>query len=61
MSSPGSGKTTTLLALINKIKAEMKIGVMEADIDAAVDAEIMAKCWGKNYSVAYRRDVSSRC
>lgn len=42
MSSPGSGKTTTLLALINKIKAEMKVGVMEADIDSAVDAETMA-------------------
>jgi len=42
MSSPGSGKTTTLLALINKIKDEMKVGIMEADIDSAVDAEIMA-------------------
>ncbi len=42
MSSPGSGKTTTLLALINKIKDEMKIGVMEADIDSAVDAQTMA-------------------
>lgn len=42
MSSPGSGKTTTLLALINKIKDEMKIGVMEADIDSAVDAETIA-------------------
>src|SRR5574344_2516816 len=39
MSSPGSGKTTMLVALINRIKAKLKVGVMEADIDATVDAE----------------------
>ncbi|GAA0790555.1 hydrogenase nickel incorporation protein HypB [Faecalicatena orotica] len=38
MSSPGSGKTTTLLALADKLK-KIKWGVMEADIDGAVDAE----------------------
>lgn len=38
MSSPGSGKTTTLIALINKLKAKFKIAVMEADIDSDVDA-----------------------
>ncbi len=38
MSSPGSGKTTTLIALINKLKAKYKIAVMEADIDSDVDA-----------------------
>lgn len=43
MSSPGSGKTTTLLALAEKLKNEMKIGVMEADIDSAVDAEAMTR------------------
>lgn len=43
MSSPGSGKTTTLLRTIEKLKDEMRIGVMEADIDSAVDAEIIAK------------------
>jgi hydrogenase nickel incorporation protein HypB len=41
MSSPGSGKTTLLSATINALKDEMKIGVMEADIDSAVDAERM--------------------
>lgn len=41
MSSPGSGKTTTLLALLDKLKKEMEIGVMEADIDSAVDAETL--------------------
>ena len=39
MSSPGSGKTTTVLRLIEKLRDEFKIGVMEADIDSAVDAE----------------------
>ena len=38
MSSPGSGKTTTLCRTINGLKDEMKIGVMEADIDSDVDA-----------------------
>lgn len=39
MASPGAGKTTTLLRLIHLLKDEMRIGVMEADIDATVDAE----------------------
>jgi hydrogenase nickel incorporation protein HypB len=39
MSSPGSGKTTMLVSLINLLKKKIKIGVMEADIDATVDAE----------------------
>ena len=38
MSSPGSGKTTTLIQLINKIKDKVRIAVMEADIDSDVDA-----------------------
>lgn len=43
MSSPGSGKTTTLLSLADKLKDKIKWGVMEADIDSAVDAEAMVK------------------
>ena len=39
MASPGSGKTTTLLRTIAELGDEYKIGVMEADIDASVDAE----------------------
>lgn len=39
MSSPGSGKTTTLLALIKELQGKLNMGVMEADIDSAVDAE----------------------
>ena len=42
MSSPGSGKTTTLLRTIENLRAEFRIGVMEADIDSAVDAETIA-------------------
>jgi hydrogenase nickel incorporation protein HypB len=42
MSSPGSGKTTTLLRTIEKLKDEMRIGVMEADIDSVVDAKTIA-------------------
>ncbi|MCQ2487542.1 MAG: hydrogenase nickel incorporation protein HypB [Clostridia bacterium] len=41
MASPGSGKTTTLLYIIKALKEKYKIGVMEADIDATVDAETM--------------------
>ena len=39
MASPGAGKTTLLCRTIEALKDEMKIGVMEADIDASVDAE----------------------
>lgn len=42
MSSPGSGKTTTLMATINQLKDKLKIGVMEADIDSDVDAYTIA-------------------
>ncbi|MCM0647829.1 hydrogenase nickel incorporation protein HypB [Clostridium swellfunianum] len=43
MSSPGSGKTTTLTKTINTLKNEMRIGVMEADIDSDVDAHTISK------------------
>ena len=42
MASPGAGKTTTLLRTIDALKSEYTIGVMEADIEASVDAEKMA-------------------
>ena len=42
MSSPGSGKTTTLLRTIEALKGHLNIGVMEADIDSDVDAEKIA-------------------
>lgn len=42
MSSPGSGKTTTLTRVIEALRDEMKIGVMEADIDSDVDAKTIA-------------------
>lgn len=42
MSSPGSGKTSTLTKTIAALKDEVRIGVMEADIDSAVDADTIA-------------------
>ena len=39
MASPGAGKTTTLVNIINKMKSKYKIAVMEADIDSLVDAK----------------------
>lgn len=39
MSSPGSGKTTTLIKTINLIKDKLRVAVMEADIDSDVDAK----------------------
>ena len=47
MSSPGSGKTTTLTRLIELLKADLKIGVMEADIDSDVDAKTIAATGAK--------------
>lgn len=42
MSAPGSGKTSTLLALIPLLREKLNLAVMEADIDSAVDAEAIA-------------------
>ena len=47
MSSPGSGKTTTLTRLIAALKNDLKIGVMEADIDSDVDALTIAATGAK--------------
>ena len=47
MSSPGSGKTTTLKATIAALKDEFRIGVMEADIDSDVDAAVIEKTGAK--------------
>ncbi|MBD5501259.1 MAG: hydrogenase nickel incorporation protein HypB [Lachnospiraceae bacterium] len=43
MSSPGSGKTSTLIHTVNTLSKEFRIGVMEADIDSDVDARTIAK------------------
>lgn len=42
MSSPGSGKTTTVVRTIEMLKAEMRIGVLEADVDSDVDARTVS-------------------
>ena len=43
MSSPGSGKTTTLTRLIERLKDDLAIGIMEADIDSDVDAGTISR------------------
>ena len=42
MSSPGSGKTTTVVKTIEQLKSEMSIGVIEADVDSDVDARTVS-------------------
>ncbi len=47
MSSPGSGKTTTLVSTIKALKSELKIGVIEADVDSDVDARTVQEAGAK--------------
>ncbi len=47
MSSPGAGKTTTLMRIIEALKDTFKIGVMEADIDSDVDAQTISESGAK--------------
>lgn len=47
MSSPGAGKTTTLVRTIEALKDELSIGVVEADIDSAVDADTISRTGAK--------------
>lgn len=47
MSSPGSGKTTTLMKTIEALRDQLKIGVMEADIDSDVDARTISQSGAK--------------
>ena len=42
MSSPGSGKTTTLVTLINRLKDRLNIGEMDVDIESSLDAQKVA-------------------
>jgi hydrogenase nickel incorporation protein HypB len=51
MSSPGSGKTTTLVRTIEALKDEMKIGVVEADIDSDVDAHTVSRAGAKTIQI----------
>lgn len=46
MSSPGSGKTTTISAVINKLKDRYKIAVLDVDIESDLDAKTVAKNTG---------------
>ena len=51
MSSPGAGKTTTLVRTISDLKSEMRIGIMEADIDSTVDAQTVADAGAKSIQI----------
>lgn len=51
MASPGAGKTTLLLGTLKRMIEEYKIGIMEADIDASVDAEKMADAGARSIQV----------
>ena len=46
MSSPGSGKTTLLVNLINRLKKNVRVGVIEADMDAVVDTKTIQEKTG---------------
>ena len=48
MSSPGSGKTTTLVRTVEQLKDKINIGIMEADVDSDVDAKTMANAGVKS-------------
>ena len=51
MSSPGAGKTTTLARTIGDMKDELRIGIMEADIDSTVDAEAVAAAGARSIQI----------
>ncbi len=51
MSSPGAGKTTTLVRTINMLKDEFKIGIMEADIDSDVDAKTISEAGARTIQI----------
>ena len=45
MASPGAGKTSTVLATIDRLRADLKIAVMEADLDSTVDFATWMPPW----------------
>ena len=51
MSSPGSGKTSTLLSLAKALEGRVRMGVMEADIDSSVDAQTMLEAGVKTIQI----------
>ena len=51
MSSPGSGKTSTLLSLAKALQGRVRMGVMEADIDSSVDAQAMLEAGVKTIQI----------
>ena len=60
MSSPGSGKTTTLIRTINLLKDKIRVAVMEADIDSDVDAVKIREATGISSIQLHRGSTTSR-
>ena len=50
MASPGAGKTTTLVRMIEELKKDYRVGVMEADVDSDVDAKTILNLGVKVFS-----------
>ena len=61
MSSPGSGKTTTLMRTIEALSGELLMAVMEADIDSDVDARTIADAGVQSIQLHNRRHVPPGC
>ena len=60
MSSPGAGKTTTLVRTIRELKKDYRIGVMEADVDSDVDAmDWISSSWRMSGILYVRRSLMS--
>lgn len=58
MSSPGSGKTTLLESTIKALKNELKIAVIEGDLETNNDTIRVKKCWSFSISNHYRAKLS---
>lgn len=61
MSSPGSGKTSTLMQTIPRLTDSLRVGVMEADIDSDVDARTRLRHRRPGDSAPHRRHVPPGC
>ncbi len=63
MSSPGAGKTTLLLDTIQRLREQLRIGVVEADIESMVDAEKLNRVvpWQYRFGLEATVTLTRRC